>query len=83
MLAKYNFDSTICIIKSLKVQIGKETDLSVGTIDNALCGLVKNKLIYTTERSTYKLNARFAFKGSTIERNKVLKAMLELECPNC
>lgn len=83
LLAHYNFDSTIAIVKGIKEEMVKKIGGSTRTIDNALVTLVAKKLLYTTGRAIYKLNPRYAFKGSTGDRNKLLKVILELECPDC
>ena len=83
LLAHYNFDSTIAIVKGIKEEMVKKMGGSTRTIDNALSTLTTKHLLYTTGRAIYKLNPRYAFKGSTGERNKLLKVILELECPDC
>lgn len=83
LLAHYNFDSTIAIVKGIKEEMVKKIGGSTRTIDNALVTLTAKKLLYTTTRAIYKLNPRYAFKGSTGERNKLLKVILEMECPTC
>ena len=54
-------------------------------INRALRELTQEKfLIKCDDRdSTFKINPRYAFKGSTMERNAALKAVIELECPDC
>lgn len=83
LLANYNFDTTIAIVKGIKNEMVKSMGGSTRTIDNALSTLTTKKLIYSTGRSMYKLNPRYAFKGSTGERNRLLKVILEMECPDC
>jgi hypothetical protein len=83
LLAHYNFDSTIAIVKGVKQEMVQKMGGSIRTIDNALCTLTEKKLLYTTARAIYKLNPRYAFKGSTGERNRLLKVILEMECPSC
>ena len=69
--------------KGLKAIIADRIDASPRTIDNSLSELVSNKFIIRLERNTYKLNPRHIFKGGTMDRNNALKAVLELECPDC
>lgn len=83
LLEKYNSDSGIGMVKALKEEMGKEIGIKLGTIDNALMGLVKKTMLYTTGKAMYKMNPRYAFKGATSLRNKRLKAVLEMECPHC
>ena len=83
LLAHYNFDTTIAIIKTIKEDIAKKIGIKIGTIDNALGGLTRKNLIYPAGKATYKLNPRYAFKGKTSERNELLRSILVLECPTC
>jgi len=83
LLEKYQVGTDIGISASIRNIIGKDTKLSPGTVANALGALTDKKLIYSTQRGVYKLNPRYAFQGSTAERNKMLKMILEIECPDC
>jgi hypothetical protein len=83
LLDHYNFDSTIAIVKAIKEEMVKKMGGSTRTIDNALVTLTAKRLLYSTGRAIYKLNPRYAFKGSTGERNRLLKVIIELECPTC
>lgn len=71
------------MIGKLKEEIGNKIGLKPGTVGNALTGLTSKKLLYSTSKGLYKLNPRYAFKGNTKERNAMLKAILEMECPDC
>lgn len=83
MLDNYNFNSPIGININIKKEMSGKIGLAVGTIDNALGELVQKRLIYSTSRGVYKLNPRYAYKGSTKDRNSLLRVILELECPDC
>jgi hypothetical protein len=83
LLAHYSFESTIGIIRGLKEEMSSKIGIKLPTINNALSGLLEAKLLYTISRGTYKLNPRYAFKGSTGDRNRMLKVILQLECPDC
>jgi len=83
LLENYNIGSPIAITMGLKQYIATKYDISPGTISNNLTGLVENKLMYKVSKGLYKLNPRYAFKGSTRDRNSMLKVILELECPDC
>lgn len=83
ILRNYIVNSEIGLPKALKKNIGDYLGLTLGTINNTLSELVEKKLLYTTQRSIYKINPRYAFKGSTKDRNALLKVVLELECPDC
>ena len=81
LLDHYNFGSSIVITRPLKEEIGTVIGLKVGTIDNALNAIVKTGLIYRTAKTMFKLNPRYAFKGSQADRSKQLKFIIEVECP--
>lgn len=83
LLEKYSSESGIGMVKALKEEMSKIIGIKLGTIDNALSGLVRKTMLYTTGKAMYKMNPRYAFKGPTALRNKVLKAVLEFECPHC
>jgi len=81
LLDHYQFGTSIVITKPLKEEIGAVIGLKVGTIDNALNSLVATGLIYRTVKTMFKLNPRYAFKGSQQDRSKQLKFIIEVECP--
>ena len=83
LLENYPIGTNIAITNKLRALIGVDLKLNPGTVANALGSLTKKKLIYSKERGLYKLNPRYAFQGSTAERNKMLKMILEVECPDC
>jgi len=83
LLAHYRFDVNIGLIKSIKTEIANKLGIKLGTVDNAVSTLSQKKLIYNTGKGSYKLNPRYAFKGSTSERQRLMKVMLELECKDC
>jgi DNA-binding MarR family transcriptional regulator len=83
LIEKYQIGSPIALTRTIKEIIAEKQGLSIGTVKNTIPGLWKKRLIYPIGRGTYKLNPRFAFKGSTSERNALLKVALEVECPNC
>jgi|SRR6185436_4436312 len=83
LLENYQVGTNIAITNKLRALIGVDLKLNPGTVANALGFLTKKKLIYSKERGLYKLNPRYAFQGSTAERNKMLKMILEVECPDC
>ncbi len=82
-LEKYPIGTDIVMINKSRVKVGKELGISPGTVANALTKLTEKKLIYSTDRGFYKLNPRYAFQGSTADRDKLLRVVLEVECPEC
>lgn len=83
LLENHIIGANIAITNKLRVIIGKETKLSPGTVSNALGFLTEKRLIYSPQRGLYKLNPRYAYQGSTADREKLLKFILEVECPDC
>lgn len=83
MLKNYNVGAEIGISKQLRINLGKKLELNERTILNTLGMLVDKKLIYTVSKGIYKINPRYAYKGSTINRNRDLRFVLEVECPDC
>lgn len=81
ILEHYLSDSVIALPKGMKQVIAEKLKLKLGTVNNAISKLNDKKLIYSTQRGLYKINPRYAFKGSTKERNQMLKFVLEVECP--
>lgn len=82
LLLNYNSGSKIGLIKGLKEDICIKTNLKLGTINNSISNLSKLKLIVSFGKSVYELNPRYAFKGSSKDRNKRLNILLE-HCPDC
>lgn len=88
LLMNYKPGTFIGINKPLKKLIlefiGSSANVTTG-IDNCLSELTKNKLLFKPEdqRGGYYLNPRYAFKGSTHDRNQSLKAIIELGCIDC
>ena len=71
------------ISKKIRIDIAKYTGLNERTILNTLPSLIEKKLIYRHCSGLYQLNPRYAFQGSTSERNGELKALIELGCSDC
>jgi len=88
LLMSYQTDAMIginmAVKKEIKAFIGSNA-AGVGTIDNCLSELTKQGLLYKKADVTggYYINPRYAFKGSTKERDNKLKALIELGCSNC
>lgn len=83
LLQNHNVGADIGISKQIRLGMGKKLGLNERTVLNTLGMLVEKKLIYTTAKGVYKINPRYAYKGSTNNRNRDLKVILELECPHC
>ena len=71
--------NTITIVKAHKDKWAKEIEVEPTTIANALTALVKKELLTSTERSVYKLNAKYFFKGKSSDRKKILEKVFRYE----
>ena len=72
----------------IRKEITKKTSLSAGAINNTLNLLTAaNKdrcpLIHRLAKGTYQLNPRYVYKGSSLNRNVALKAIIESGCSRC
>lgn len=83
LLQNHNIGAEIGISKQIRLGMGKKLELNERTVLNTLGMLVEKKLIYTIAKGVYKINPRYAYKGSTHNRNRDLKIVLEVECPHC
>lgn len=85
LLQNYNIGADIAVTKQLRVNIGKKLELNERTVLNTLAMLCDKEkpLLYSVTKGIYKINPRFAYKGSTMNRNRDLKIVLEVECPHC
>lgn len=81
ILEHYMSESLIPLPKGMKLMMAEKLKLQLGTVNNAITKLNDKKLIYSPQRGIYKINPRYAFKGSTKDRNTMLKFVLEVECP--
>ncbi len=83
LLDRYSDGREFSLTGGLKNIIGREVICSPRSLDNALSTLVQIKAVIRLERSIYRINPRHIFKGGLEKRNNKLKAVLQLECPEC
>ena len=81
-LLRYANSIEFSITKPLREKIAKETNLNERTVYNTIQSLKKKKLIIEDSK-LFIVNPRYAFKGSSLERNNKLKAVIELKCRDC
>jgi hypothetical protein len=81
-LLRYAGDVMFSIDKPLRKHIGEITSLAERTVYNTIQSLKAKNLIYENE-GLYMINPRYAFKGSTSDRNNALKAIIEVGCKDC
>lgn len=71
------------ISKKIRLDISKETGLNERTVLNTLPALLEKKLLYKHESGLYQVNPRYVFEGSSADRNRELKVIIELGCKDC
>lgn len=69
----------MAILKDDKERWSKEIGCSVRTIDNCLATLVKKQLLLSESRGKYKLNPLYYFKGSSVDRRRILNLQVAYE----
>ena len=83
LLERYNAKTVFELGGAMRGLMSKDLHFASSTIANALTELVEAKLLYSKSKALYQINPRYAFKGSTSERNEALKAIIELGCKDC
>lgn len=83
LLERYNAKVVFEVGGGMRGLMTTELHFAPSTIANALTELVEAKLLYSKSKGLYQINPRYAFKGSTSERNEALKAIIELGCKDC
>ena len=83
LLSNYNSETIFEIGGGVRSLIAKRVGMSLSAIANGLTELKEAGLIATHAKGMYQINPRYAFKGSTHNRNKALKAIIELGCKDC
>lgn len=82
-LLQYADGTKFSVDKSIRLEISKVTDLNERTIYNTLIKLSDKKLIFKHDSGAYQINPRYAYKGSTLDRNKELQVLFKLGCKDC
>lgn len=83
LLMRYSSGFEFEIGGGSRTLIAKETSLNPSTVANTLTELKESNLLYSQTKGIYRINPRYAFKGSSIDRNKALKVLIELGCKDC
>jgi hypothetical protein len=83
VLLTYKSASQFEIGGATRTLIAGKMRLSSSAIVKGLAELVDNTILFSPSRSMYIINPRFAFKGSTSDRTKEMRAIIELGCKDC
>lgn len=83
LLERYANGTEFAVNQTIRETIAQECGCNERSLANSLTRLVDMAMIFRVGRGTYKINPRHVFKGGSIERNKALKAIIELGCKDC
>jgi len=81
-LLRYANGIDFSISKALREKMSEEINLNERSIYNTIQSLKNKKLIYENNK-LFRINPRYAFKGSTSDRQDSLRAIVELGCKDC
>lgn len=73
-------ENRIALVKPVKEELSKKSGLKSSTINNAITGLVKHKILIRLGSSMYRMNPRFVWTSDSKSREKMLLHILENEC---
>lgn len=82
-LLQYATGTKFSVNKPIRLEISKQTELNERTVYNTIKKLEDKKLIFKHDTGAFQVNPRYAFKGSSLERNNQLKLIIELGCKDC
>jgi len=83
LLSSYDSETIFEIGGGTRALISNKIGMSSSAVANGLTELKENGLLYSHSKGMYQINPRYAFKGSTSNRNNALKAIIELGCKDC
>ncbi len=89
LLSYSNAANSVGIAKSDRVVIAEKLNATAGrsyseiSVFRALRGLVEKRVLIKKQKSFFKINPRYFWRGSYNDRIKALKYTLEVECPDC
>jgi len=78
-LLRYSSGSYVDVSKKMRIEMSTVINLNERTIFNTMPLLLEKGIVYRNDIGLYTINPKYAFKGSRDERNKALKAIIELE----
>lgn len=81
---KASVDSNeITLVKPVLEKLSKESEMSLSAIKKGISQLVDKKILIRIGSGLYRVNPKYYWRGSLANRNKTMKYVLEVECPNC
>ena len=84
LLMHYADGAKFDLSKKIRLDIAENSGLNERSIYNIIPNLEEKNLIVKMQTTgLYQINPRYAYKGSSIDRNKQLKMILELHCKDC
>ena len=83
LLERYSHGAEFSMSKGLKTIIAKECECSPRSLDNSFSFLVKEHVVIRLDCNLYRIEPRHIFKGASNQRNKELKAVVEMYCEDC
>lgn len=75
--------NTVNLTKPMCDKITETCDIPYQSIKNSIAKLKTKGLLIPLGSGNYRVNPKYYWRGNKIERNKTLKYVLEVECPNC
>lgn len=82
LLEKYANGTIFSISKALREELARRSGKSETTFYNTTRELLKLKLIVEVSYRAYKLNPKYAFRGTRLEQKKAVFEILQI-CKNC
>ena len=81
---KASVDSNeITLVKPVLEKLSKESEMSMSAIKKSVAQLVDKNILIRIGSGLYRVNPKYYWRGSIANRNKTMKYVLEVECPNC
>jgi len=68
---RMNYDNKVTLVKSIKEDIAQETNLDLGTINNAITNFKKKNILISSGRSVYTINPHLIGKGAWSDISKL------------
>jgi len=82
LLSNYDSITVFEIGGAMRALIASKTKIGASTVANSLTELVREDLLYSQSKGLYQINPRYAFKGSSEDRKRALKTIIELKYKN-